>query len=116
MSSIQSALMSAPLPLDKSTGNSPFKPNTSGADTEKVAKDFESVFNSMMLSEMRKSLEPGSLFGEDSGDVYGGMFDQFLGQHMADSGGIGLAKMVREALDRAETHAQTSLDKLTAVN
>jgi len=66
-----------------------------------VAKDFEGVFASMMLKEMRKTLEPGSLFGEDKSDIYGGMFDQFLGEHISGSGGIGMAKMIREALDRA---------------
>ena len=51
------------------------------------------------LKEMRKTLEPGTLFGEDSGDVYGGMFDLYLGQQMTQSGGFGLAKMIRESLD-----------------
>ncbi len=67
-----------------------------------MAQDFESVFASLLLKEMRKTLEPGSMFGEDSGDVYGGLFDLYLGQQMSQSGGFGLAKMVREALQRAE--------------
>ena len=64
-----------------------------------MAKDFEGVFASLLLKEMRKTLEPGTLFGEDSGDVYGGMFDLYLGQQMTQSGGFGLAKMIRESLD-----------------
>ena len=110
MSSIQPSMMSNPLPLAKSLGDSPFKPKAATQDPEKVAKDFESVFSSMMLKEMRSSLEPGSLFGADKSDVYGGMFDQFMGQHMADSGGMGLAKMVREALE----HASSTTQKTTA--
>jgi Rod binding domain-containing protein len=75
---------------------------------DKVAKDFESVFASMMLKEMRKSLEPGSLFGDDSSDVYGGMFDQFMGQHMSESGGLGLASMIRQALEKSASLGQTT--------
>lgn len=80
----------------------------------KVASDFESVFASLMLKEMRKTLQPESLFGDDSGDVYGGMFDLFLGKQMAESGGFGLARMVREALERegAATPKLTSPNEL----
>ncbi len=69
-------------------------------DAAKAAGDFESLFASMMLKEMRKSLDPETLFGGDSGDVYGGLFDQFLGQQIADGGGFGLARMVKEALEK----------------
>ncbi len=65
-----------------------------------VATDFESLFTSQLLKEMRKSLDPETMFGSDPGDVYGGMFDQFVGQQMANSGGIGIAKLVRETLQR----------------
>ena len=106
MSSIQSALLSSPLPLSESTGHGPAaKPKQSAQDPEKVAKDFESVFASMILKEMRKSLEPGSMFGEDSSDVYGGLFDQHIGQHISESGGFGLAKMIRESLDKSMASA-----------
>ena len=106
MSSIQTALLSQPLPLSETSASNPFKPKGNTQAPEKVAKDFESLFTSMILKEMRKTLEPGSMFGEDSSDVYGGMFDQFLGQHIADSRGIGLAKMIREALERVTTSSQ----------
>lgn len=64
----------------------------------KVADDFESLFASLMLKEMRKTLEPDTLFGNDSADVYGGLFDLFLGQKVAQTGGFGIARMVRDAL------------------
>ncbi len=99
MSSIQSSLLSKPLPLSEVTGAKPAaRQKIDSQDPEKVAKDFEGVFASMMLKEMRKSLEPGSLFGDDSNDVYGGLFDQHIGQHISESGGFGLAKMIRESL------------------
>ncbi len=78
-------------------------PASAGQDKiEKVASDFESLFTSQLLKEMRKSLDPETMFGGDGGDVYGGMFDQFVGQQMAQSGGFGLAKMLRETLHREQ--------------
>jgi Rod binding domain-containing protein len=120
MSSIQSKLLSQPLPLSDTASASPFVSKgtipTPAQDPAKVAQDFESVFTSMMLKEMRNTLEPGSLFGEDSSDIYGGMFDQFLGQHMADSGGIGLARMIQKALDRHTTSTEKHTNAPTKIN
>ena len=113
MSAISSSVMSGSLPMTSEAergqmssmnGNAMLKAggSTTPDSTDqnaRVAKDFEGVFASLLLKEMRKTLEPGTLFGEDSGDVYGGMFDLYLGQQMTQSGGFGLAKMIRESLD-----------------
>jgi flagellar protein FlgJ len=57
-----------------------------------MAKEFEATFLSMLLKEMRQTLEPeGGLFPGDSGDVQGGLFDLYLGRHLAVSGGVGMA-------------------------
>jgi Rod binding domain-containing protein len=56
------------------------------------------VFATILLKEMRATLEPGTLFGSDPNDVYGGIFDLFLGQHIAESGGFGLADMINAYL------------------
>ncbi len=65
----------------------------------KVAKDFESMFVSIVLKEMRQTLGPGSLFGDDTADINGGLFDMFMGKHLVDAGGFGVAKMMEKALD-----------------
>lgn len=65
-----------------------------------VAKMFESIFVSMILKQMRQSLDGESMFGGDKGEVLGGMFDHFMGEHIAKSGGIGIANMVRMQLER----------------
>jgi Rod binding domain-containing protein len=102
MSTINSALMSGSLPLSQTgNGRAVTPPKTSDNEAARVAEDFESVFASLMLKEMRKTLEPGAMFGEDSGDVYGGLFDLYLGQQMSQSGGFGLAKMVSKAIQSA---------------
>jgi peptidoglycan hydrolase FlgJ len=64
----------------------------------KVAKDFESMFVSIVLKEMRQTLGSGSLFGDDSADINGGLFDMFMGKHIVDAGGFGVAKMMEKHL------------------
>jgi flagellar protein FlgJ len=66
---------------------------------KKVAKDFESMFVSIVLKEMRQTLGPGSLFGNDAADLNGGLFDLFMGKHLVEAGGFGVAKMMEKALD-----------------
>jgi peptidoglycan hydrolase FlgJ len=64
----------------------------------KVAKDFETMFVSLVLKEMRQTVGPESLFGKDAADIQGGLFDMFMGQHLVDAGGFGVAKMMEQAL------------------
>lgn len=69
----------------------------SKSDARKAARELEATFLSMLLKEMRQTLEPdGGLFPGDTGDVQGGLFDLYIGQHLAAAGGFGLAA----ALDR----------------
>lgn len=103
MSTIGStALVSSSLPLPESAGS--IQPSTRADGDQsaaKVAQDFESVFASMLLKEMRQSLEPGSLFGEDSGDIYGGLFDKYFGDQMTKANGLGLSNMMQQALEKS---------------
>lgn len=69
-----------------------------------VATGFESLFMSQLVQEMRKTLDSGGLFGQNEGDVYGGMFDMFMGQHLASAGGFGLAGMIKQQLTREHGH------------
>lgn len=60
-----------------------------------MAREFEATFLSLILKEMRQTLEPdGGLFPGDSGDIQGGLFDLYLGRHLADSGGVGMAAII----------------------
>jgi len=74
----------------------------SQASTERVARDFEGVFVSLLIKEMRQTLEPGTLFGNDAGDSYGGLFDLYLSRHLVDSGGLGIAASIRRYLEDAQ--------------
>ena len=73
-----------------------------------AARGFESVFLAMLLKEMRQTLEPGSLFGKDGGDVYGGLFDQFMSQHLAQGKGMGLAQTLMKQLEPTKPHEPSS--------
>lgn len=67
-------------------------------DPHALAQEFESLFVSQLIKEMRQSSEEG-LFPGDESDTFGGMFDMFLGRHIAENGGIGLADSIRSALE-----------------
>jgi Rod binding domain-containing protein len=62
------------------------------------------MFASLLIKQMRESLQPDTLFGQDRGDVLGGLFDHYLGQHLAESGSLGIGAMVRHQLSRASNH------------
>ena len=48
-----------------------------GTRFNETANEFEATFLSMLLKEMRQTLDPdGGLFPGDSGDVQGGLFDR----------------------------------------
>jgi Rod binding domain-containing protein len=97
-------MISNSLPLPESAGISHSTPKPNGAQgAEKVAQDFESVFASMLLKEMRQSLEPGSMFGEDSGDVYGGLFDRYFGDQLTKGNGLGMKQMVQDSIERMQS-------------
>ncbi|GIW83049.1 MAG: hypothetical protein KatS3mg105_4856 [Gemmatales bacterium] len=70
---------------------------------DQVAEDFEGTFLSLLFKEMRQTLEEGTLFADDKSDVLGGMFDIFMGQHLAAAGGLGIAAMVRRYLTELPT-------------
>ena len=77
-------------------------PSTASPDA--VARQVEGLFASLLLKEMRGDSREGGLFGGDSSDVLGGMFDQYMGQSIADAGGLGLRDYL---VDQARTPTET---------
>ena len=67
------------------------------AKVEKAIKDFEGLFLSMMIKEMRQTSSGDGLFSGDASDTYGGMFDMFLGNELAAGKGIGLESVFRSS-------------------
>ena len=71
---------------------------------EKAIKDFEGLFLSMMIKELRQTSSGDGLFPGDASDTYGGMFDMFLGNELAAGKGLGLESVFRSstAISRLE--------------
>jgi Rod binding domain-containing protein len=72
---------------------------TNPRSIDSVANGFETMFLSLLLKEMRSTLEPDSLFPGDQGDVYGSLFDSFMSQHLAQGGGLGIGALVKRQLE-----------------
>lgn len=73
----------------------------SNSDTRRTARELEATFLSMLLKEMRQTLDSedgGGFFPGDTGDVQGGLFDLFMSQHLAAAGGFGLADAIARNL------------------
>lgn len=78
---------------------------------KELGTEFESVFLSMLLKEMRNSLEDGLFSGEGS-DSFGGMFDLFMGQHLAKSNAIGVSDLlVQQYAKGADAEADAEQNK-----
>jgi peptidoglycan hydrolase FlgJ len=67
-----------------------------------TARQFESLFTTMMLKSMRDATPEDSLFGSDQQDFYQDMFDQQLSMQLSKGKGLGLADMlVRQLMQTA---------------
>jgi peptidoglycan hydrolase FlgJ len=65
-----------------------------------AGKKFEGMFASMLLKQMRQSLTDHGLFGHDPSDVLGGLFDHFMGQHIAERGSLGIGNMIQAQIEK----------------
>lgn len=74
---------------------------TAAGDAE-LGAQFESLFASLMLKELRQTVSEEGLFAGDSSDTYGGLFDMFLGQHIAQGSPLGIGKLVEAQLGLGE--------------
>lgn len=70
---------------------------------DKVAKDFESVFISQMLTPMFESVEVDETFGGGTGEeMYRSLMVEEYGKLIAKTGGIGIAEQVKAELIRLQ--------------
>jgi Rod binding domain-containing protein len=93
--------------LDKSR----FK-NISDEKKKQVAKDFESVLLSKLLDEMKNSIVDWGLEKDAASKQTEGIFWLYLGQDIANNGGLGLWKDIYQYLSQSEqtNTVQQSLD------
>jgi len=68
-----------------------------------TARQFESLFTTMMLKSMRDATPKDELFGSDQQDFYQDMFDQQMSMQLSKGKGLGLADMlVRQLMQGAD--------------
>lgn len=71
-------------------------------DAGDTARQFETLFGTMLVRELRRSM-PKGMFGDGAGaDVYEGWFDEHLGRSLAERDTLGLAGMVKTTIQRAQ--------------
>ncbi len=105
MNSISSATpISLPLPTTELANLQNVADNAAKAteaEIKKVGEDFEAIFMSMLLKEMRNTIsseEDGGLFAGEGSDTYGSLFDTFVGQHLASANQLGISQAIQSYL------------------
>jgi Rod binding domain-containing protein len=70
------------------------------ATPEDAGMKFEGMFASMLIKQMRQSLNHPGLFGNDPSDVLGGLFDHFMGQYIGQQGRLGIGAMMQKQIEK----------------
>ena len=83
---------------------------------EEAARQFESLFVSMMIKAMRDTLPEDSMFGSSSMKNYQEMFDQQLALDLSRKGGMGLSSLIARQLSAGvgAMGSAEEADKVTA--
>jgi hypothetical protein len=63
-----------------------------------AARQLEGVFMTQLLSVMRSSAGENAMFSGTGASTWGALFDQHVGDAMAEAGGVGLAEVIATAL------------------
>ena len=63
---------------------------------EGASKQFESMFISLVLKEMRKTVSRSEMLNSQAMDTYQEMFDQQVALNMSKAGGFGIAKFMTQ--------------------
>ena len=79
-----------------------------------TARQFESLFTTMMLKSMRDATPQDSMFGSDQQDFYQDMFDQQLSMQLSKGKGLGLADMLVRQLMQASGLPAEAIDQANA--
>jgi len=70
---------------------------------KEVAKQFESVFLSMVLKSMRQAKLSDGIMDSQQSDFYRDMYDQQMAVHLAGKPGVGLADLIAKQLSPKQT-------------
>ena len=73
---------------------------------EHAARDFETFLVQQLLEQMRRTIDEASLTEDSTGKQMRGLFWRYLGQHIGQSGSLGLGKQLAENLNLYKTEAK----------
>jgi peptidoglycan hydrolase FlgJ len=86
------------------------------AEMRKAVKEFEGYFIAYLLKEMRNTVHPGLVQNKEGQQFYS-LYDQEIGRLAAQSGGLGLGRMLEQALASGPlTSSQPSKPESTQVS
>ena len=93
-----------PVKTDKPAASKNSVPKESGKSekVQKVIEEFEGVFMSMMIKQLRETDSGEGFFPGDHSDTYGGMFDMFMGKHLAQGAQTGLETLFESATAKSQ--------------
>ncbi len=75
--------------------------NLKGYELEKATQGFEAIFLNMLIKSMWKTIPESGLFEKNSStQIYEGIIQTALSDEMARGGGLGMAKMLYQQLEK----------------
>lgn len=90
---------------------------TKEKDLKKMCTQFESIFITHLLRQMRKALPKSDFLGGGiAGDIFRDQWDEVLAEKIAQGGGIGLAKILYEKVSHQESKGEYEVDHVAASN
>ena len=78
-------------------------------EMRKAVKEFEGYFIAYLLKEMRNTVHPGLVQNKEGQQFYS-FYDQEIGRVAAESGGLGLSRMLEQALARGPVSPRRTID------
>lgn len=79
---------------------------------ENVTREFESIFLSYMIKQMRKTIPEDALFGNSiAKDIFYDMYNDAISKELAKAGGIGLASILYSQLAKIEEAKSNEINK-----
>ena len=87
--------------------------SNAATEAEAVSREMESLFATLLVSELRKGLGEG-FFGSGPGaDTFNGWFDEQIGSSLASRSSLGLTEQIQEAIVR-EQEARAAAEERAA--
>ncbi|GBD36727.1 hypothetical protein HRbin36_01855 [bacterium HR36] len=71
---------------------------------QEAARCFEALFYSLLIKELRQSTQElgEGLFAGDQADIFGSLFDYYLGQFLAQRQQLGIGRLLEEQYRRSD--------------